>query len=400
MFRPTRLERISAHGHIASVKCDLGGDDRSRGRDVRWAIITPTLSRGPFANRSRSLAVAFAAQGITVDVLFLEHHGAPVDTPNGVRTLPLHGRASRSVRQIARYLHYENPDVVLSISFMMNVPCIAAAMFSRYDGILLVNEAAPPTATGIVDYPDRATLFRARVLYNTLYRRVDGIVCVSEWVKSALEELGLRQDIRRKLTVIYNPVSLGRSPNPTNHDPPPEYNREPIFLCLGRLVARKRVELSISAFSQFFARHGVGNLVIAGDGPETSTLRNLASELGVENRVYFLGYVEEPLRLLSRATFLLHLAHSEGFGLAVAEALATATPVIVAQGSGGAEEIVGAGGVVVPSRPADVSLAMEIAVTDEVKLEKMREEALLNARRFAPTLVADKWITLARSIRK
>ena len=69
-------------------------------------------------------------------------------------------------------------------------------------------------------------------------------------------------------------------------------------------------------------------LWIAGDGPERGRLERLAAELGVADRVRFLGEVPDAHELLAEAHILAHAARSEGLSNAILEAMAEGVPVV------------------------------------------------------------------------
>ena len=82
-------------------------------------------------------------------------------------------------------------------------------------------------------------------------------------------------------------------------------------------------------------------LLIAGDGPETSTLKQLCIELDVCNEVSFLGWIEQPEGFLSKidALALPSEKETETFGLVVLEAWLQSTPVIASKADGPASVI-------------------------------------------------------------
>jgi glycosyltransferase involved in cell wall biosynthesis len=115
-------------------------------------------------------------------------------------------------------------------------------------------------------------------------------------------------------------LAFGNEPRP---EAVPEA-ADPMFLALGRLVPHKRIDLLLDIWEHVRPATG-GTLVIAGDGPERVRLERRAGE-----GVVFTGYVDEAEkhRLLGRAWLLLHPALHEGWGVAVMEAAAEATPTI------------------------------------------------------------------------
>jgi teichuronic acid biosynthesis glycosyltransferase TuaC len=112
-------------------------------------------------------------------------------------------------------------------------------------------------------------------------------------------------------------------------------------LSAGRLVDTKANDVVLRALAAP-PRHGVTvEHTVAGDGPEMARLRALAVELGIADRVRFIGaYAHADLPAIMREHDLLVLpAWDEAFGIVYLEALASGVPVIAAT-DGGATEIV------------------------------------------------------------
>lgn len=80
-------------------------------------------------------------------------------------------------------------------------------------------------------------------------------------------------------------------------------------------------------------------LVMVGDGPDRVHAEAEARELGVDDRVFFLGKIEAVAPLLSAADLFLLPTQSESFGLSALEALASGVPV-VGTNAGGLPEVV------------------------------------------------------------
>lgn len=108
------------------------------------------------------------------------------------------------------------------------------------------------------------------------------------------------------------------------------------WLAVGRLHPQKDYPTLLRAFSQL--RHG--QLLIAGIGELEHTLHALSSELGIVHRVHFLGLRTDIADLYRCADGFVLASHYEGYGLVVAEAMASGLPVVVTD-SGGPGEIVG-----------------------------------------------------------
>lgn len=124
-----------------------------------------------------------------------------------------------------------------------------------------------------------------------------------------------------------------------------------VVLAMAKLMHRKGLDLLIPAFARLQARGAV--LVLAGSGPEEAALRALAAQIGVIDRVRFLGHREDPGDLLAACDVFVLPSRAEGLGVAALEALAAQRPVLVTKVGGLAEVVIdGQCGVVVP--PEDV----------------------------------------------
>jgi glycosyltransferase involved in cell wall biosynthesis len=112
------------------------------------------------------------------------------------------------------------------------------------------------------------------------------------------------------------------------------------FLYVGQLIERKNVAALIRAFAGVSAK---ATLDIAGDGVEMDALRSLARSLGVEERVRFHGFLEEPaiVELLSRTHTLVLPSTEEVYGFTALEAYVAGLQVIVSARAGIAPNLAG-----------------------------------------------------------
>lgn len=104
----------------------------------------------------------------------------------------------------------------------------------------------------------------------------------------------------------------------------PERDVSGRVVIVGSLKESKQQDLAIKAISTTPNLH----LQIAGDGPLREHLESLARDLSVEQRVEFLGQVDDIPELLAQNDILLSCSKFEGFGLVAAEAQAVGLPVI------------------------------------------------------------------------
>jgi len=112
------------------------------------------------------------------------------------------------------------------------------------------------------------------------------------------------------------------------------------ILCAGRLEKVKGIDIMISAFVQIATAVPDAQLVIAGRGSQREALERQVAEKGLTDRVRFLGLLDrDALRAAYHdADLFVMPSRSEGFPVALLEAMATGLP-FVASDVGGAGEI-------------------------------------------------------------
>jgi glycosyltransferase involved in cell wall biosynthesis len=135
-----------------------------------------------------------------------------------------------------------------------------------------------------------------------------------------------------KVRVIYNAVR----PSERLQRIDPEKR---IVLYVGRLAVMKGVDTFLRAAARVVPAFPDVLFVIAGEGPEYERLIQLAAQLGIGDRVMFLGKVSEEERevLLSGSSVFVLPSVVEPFGIAALEAMAAGVPTIVSKTSGVAE---------------------------------------------------------------
>ena len=100
------------------------------------------------------------------------------------------------------------------------------------------------------------------------------------------------------------------------------------LLCIGRLEKEKRFEIAIDALAAARAKGHDAGLTIVGEGSERSVLESRARELGLSNRVEFVGWQNDLTKYYSEADIVLVPSRFEGYGLVIVEALAAGIPVL------------------------------------------------------------------------
>lgn len=118
-------------------------------------------------------------------------------------------------------------------------------------------------------------------------------------------------------------------------------DNEKIILFMGRLVYEKGIQHLISAMPKILQRYHDVKLVIAGKGGMTDELKAQVNSMGIENKVYFTGYMDskQVCKMYKCADVSVFPSTYEPFGIVALEAMLSGTPVVVSD-IGGLNEIV------------------------------------------------------------
>ncbi len=163
--------------------------------------------------------------------------------------------------------------------------------------------------------------------------------------------------------VLYHP------PNNAQKYRPGEYGN--YILSVGRLDPIKRLDLLIRALAH--TSRDV-KACIAGTGADRDRLERLALELGVMDRVEFLGYIcdDDVISLYANARAVFFAPWDEDYGYITLEAFLARKPVITCRDSGGVLEFVSDGVCGAVSEPVAEALGQSIETLWEDK-EKCRK---------------------------
>jgi starch synthase (maltosyl-transferring) len=229
-----------------------------------------------------------------------------------------------AVRGLRRALERQRPDVVQSMMFHANVVSGLARQAGSLGALSLGIRVADPSR------------WRQRVEAR-IARRARRTVCVSQSVADfAARQMGIDPE---SLEVIPNGIDVracvSRAPaDLTRFGVAPQRRA---ITCISRLAEQKGIDLLIRAAPDLFHELPDHDLLLVGDGPEAASLRRLAAERRVAERIHFAGWQPAVPEILLASDLMVLPSRWEGMPNVLLEAMACGRPVVCSAAEGVAE---------------------------------------------------------------
>ena len=216
------------------------------------------------------------------------------------------------------------------------------------------------------------------------------VVAVSDNIKCELSEIGVSRD---RIRVIYNGVDLDEF-TPLSSDR--SQFGLPDKVCLAMFAGdirtnRKNLDTVLKSLVNIPNLH----LAVVGN-TERSPYPELSKQLGISDRVYFLGYRRDVAKIMQAVDFFVFPSRYEPFGMVVSEAMATGLPVITTAVSGVASIITTECGIVLADPEDDKALTDAlIKLTNDVDLRvNMGKSARTVAEQHSWKVKSEQYIHL------
>lgn len=255
--------------------------------------------------------------------------------PEGTKVYDLRFRGFRDLRAwgtLWRALRGSEPDVVFANLFFSNTVIRILKPFFDYRVITAEHNT----------YFDKTWLQKLvdRLLAYLTYR----IVAVSKTVANFTSK---QENIpRSKFAINYGGIDIqGLQKEMDESDPVETWKQtgfappDKIILSVARIVPQKNHRLTLEGFALFVREHPEYRLLVVGGGSHLTEMEAYAKELGIENKVRFMGYQKQLHPFFRIADFFVSTSLIEGFGTTHAEALAAGLPLVSTKTAGPDEMI-------------------------------------------------------------
>lgn len=166
-------------------------------------------------------------------------------------------------------------------------------------------------------------------LYNN-----KNIICVSMGVEEDIMNIGVHP---KTVKTIYNPYDFNYIKEMSLKELECTIPKDKYLIHVGRFSKVKRHDILINAFYKL--KNKEMKLLLLGEGDEEDNIKKLVKELGLEDRVLFLGLQSNPYPLMKNATLLLLSSDNEGLPSVIIESLILGVRVVSTDCPSGPKEI-------------------------------------------------------------
>jgi len=216
----------------------------------------------------------------------------------------------KSKKEFKKIVHQINPDII-------HAHDIRATFFS-----VLYSKKVPIISHlhGNSDPMKKLSLKSLMYLYSSYF--VNHIIAVS---KSTLNDYKFSKNIKSKTSVLYNFVDKENLLYHVNLDKK-EYNYD--FVYLGRISYEKNPQKIAEIASLILKQSKILKFAVIGDGPLKDRMEKIFVEQGVNDQVDFLGFVENPYKILKSSKCMIMCSKFEGTPMVAIEALHLNVPIV------------------------------------------------------------------------
>jgi glycosyltransferase involved in cell wall biosynthesis len=287
----------------------------------------------------------------------------------------------RTIWRLLQLIRNYIPTVVISFLTYANYISIIAHKLSGSAARLVISEH---NNTSEALRHERFCLIKT-YLIRLLYPSAHRIIAVSRGcLEDLIKNFGVPKD---KVKVIYNPVALDEINRIKNEEPAHSWYRDktvPILISVSRLTEQKGLIYLIKALRLVNEKIKC-RLIITGEGEDRIKLEKEALDLGIGNRVSFIGFQPNPFSFIKHADIFVFPSLWEGFGNVIIEAMACGTPVVSSDCHYGPSEIISDrvnGFLVTPGNENALADAIKVLLIEENTRKQFIEKGLVRAKDF------------------
>ncbi|MGC6525360.1 MAG: glycosyltransferase [Flavobacteriaceae bacterium] len=357
---------------------------------LKIAIVTSSLGRGGAQKSSANLSILLSNLGYEIHLISMLNF---IDYEYQGQLLNLGKSKDQNDSFFAKIIRFKLfYEYIRAQRFDYIIDSRARPIFFKQ---LLINKilyAHQKVIYVVHSYRLKNYIPKSRFLAKVLYKNAFQLVAVSQEIKKLIQlKYGFNQ-----VSTIYN--CLSKSELVANQDTPKLPQK--FILFFGRIEDKiKNISLLIDGYNQSKLAQKNIKLVILGDGPDTTYLKQKTVHLKLQHQIVFLPYCADPSSIIKRALFSVLSSRYEGFGMVLIESLSFGIPVVSVDCKSGPKEVIQneMNGLLVENHnPKALAKAFDRFLEDEQLYFLCKQNAKKSIEKFSDETISKFWLNLLK----
>lgn len=282
--------------------------------------------------------------------------------------------------------------------FLRNADIIHAHLFPAHYFTVMANIGInkPLIFTEHSTHNKRRDHLWLRPVEKFVYKRIDQTVSISEATQEALSNWLRLSNPENISNIILNGIPLDKFKNALKKSSKEMFGRSGIpVLMISRFTKAKDHKTVLNALKEI--RNPDVFVVLVGDGELKGEIEQYANQLGLNDRVVFLGNRKDIPEIIKASAIGVQSSHWEGFGLTAVEMMAGGIPVVASDVKGLGGVVEGAGLLFEPGDHIALSKIIMQLISNPDLYAKTKEKCTLRAEMFSIESTANKYLELYSS---
>ena len=162
----------------------------------------------------------------------------------------------------------------------------------------------------------------------------DKIMVISEHIQKDFENLARTEDEKNRIVRIYNPLDTAEILTKAGSGKQEAGSNAPTFISVGTVFPQKGFDRLLKVHKRLLDEGFNHKIKIVGDGYDFENIKNLKSELGVDETAEMTGFTDNPYPHFKNADFYILSSRYEGFPTVLFEAITMKKNIIATDVSG------------------------------------------------------------------
>ncbi|MDD5433085.1 MAG: glycosyltransferase [Candidatus Pacebacteria bacterium] len=246
-------------------------------------------------------------------------------------------RFFKKIYKTGKFLRHNNYNVIISFIDVNNAQTfLACKIFNIKTPLILAEYTVSERFFEKNIYANKRVRL-LKFLLSFSYNRADKVIVISEAMKKYLRDA---MKVKNNISVIYSGVDIEAADRDDKSQIEKEFLKAPVkIINVGGLDENKNQSLLIDAFELLLKKKPDASLFIIGTGEKEAHLREKIKELGLERKVFLLGWKKDIFAYMKMADLLVHVSKYESFGNVLVEAMIYGAPVVTTFSTGALLEI-------------------------------------------------------------